>query len=837
MNTGRLTVTKDWRDCFSGYTINMAQKLVDANYVRDFKAQKDRAEASVVDLGYSSNKVVIYNPPTSFSTNWNPELFSCTCTRKLRRYTYENYNRCIHKAAVLLYWEKQHGPWVFTENEQEHTARLEKEKKELEKKRLKEKIEAEKRIIINAGDFLRSQRHDTRGTYFNLSAAIKKFHTNRYSVNQLEKLLNIPNGIVIDRATLQYGSSDEQELCINATASDLESRSYRNSLRLVMTRNKLLEFRCSCNRFYGYLNESDVFCVHQLAFLLKVYDYIEENDPGDATDRAAFDFFDAMDISGRNLSSADEKAVIKKTPNVVISPLLNIEDGSVALSFKIGLIGQKKVQLKNLEVFSESVQLESLFNASKTLSIDFSKQDFEENSTPWVNFIHQRVSDTNKVNDKLEAKGRWYYTPTISTSNKDELYGATLDRFYDIAEGTDCECLKKDVSFTEIDNTDRSFYSAKRKKITKKDTSYIHIGHHNMKVSIKTEPLTATNGDFIGVEVTGTMPIIRLGSVDAYIIGKDYVSRITKEEQYALLPFMKAADKSGNICFRIGKERLAEFYYRVIPFMQEHSYIDFTDTCSDMAEKIMPPEPKFTFILDSDDNLFECKVKVAYDDEETILPRKSLKDKRVDTSQETRVVEAVREFFWEYDGLRQCFVVQASEDLMFKILTEGIARFSSFGEVLGTDAFKINKVKSSPQITVGVSVESGIMDISVISKDISPKELLDILESYRLKKKYYKLKSGEFVDLSENDQFDSLTDMADRMNLPMEKLIEEGVKVPAYRALYLNKLLEEREALVSNRDKTYRTLIKNFQTIKDADYEEPEGFKDVLRPYQVYGFK
>ncbi|MCD7841206.1 MAG: SNF2 family helicase, partial [Lachnospiraceae bacterium] len=65
----------------------------------------------------------------------------------------------------------------------------------------------------------------------------------------------------------------------------------------------------------------------------------------------------------------------------------------------------------------------------------------------------------------------------------------------------------------------------------------------------------------------------------------------------------------------------------------------------------------------------------------------------------------------------------------------------------------------------------------------------------------------------------------------------KSAKVPLYRALYIDKLLEEHDTLYSTRDRVYRGLVRNFKTVRDSESEPPEKLAGIMRPYQVLGFK
>ena len=45
---------------------------------------------------------------------------------------------------------------------------------------------------------------------------------------------------------------------------------------------------------------------------------------------------------------------------------------------------------------------------------------------------------------------------------------------------------------------------------------------------------------------------------------------------------------------------------------------------------------------------------------------------------------------------------------------------------------------------------NGLLELTVLSDAFSREELAEVLESYRRKKKYHRLRSGDFLELTEN---------------------------------------------------------------------------------------
>src|SRR5699024_4928204 len=110
-------------------------------------------------------------------------------------------------------------------------------------------------------------------------------------------------------------------------------------------------------------------------------------------------------------------------------------------------------------------------------------------------------------------------------------------------------------------------------------------------------------------------------------------------------------------------------------------------------------------------------------------------------------------------------------------------------------------------------------------------------EKYQLKKKYYRLKDGSFLNLEENKEIDFLDKLVTGMDIEYKELEEGEVRLPAYRSLYLNKLLKNKTGIQVTKNSEYKEIVNNL----DKEHLEdeiviPEKFDKILRYYQKTGF-
>ena len=72
-------------------------------------------------------------------------------------------------------------------------------------------------------------------------------------------------------------------------------------------------------------------------------------------------------------------------------------------------------------------------------------------------------------------------------------------------------------------------------------------------------------------------------------------------------------------------------------------------------------------------------------------------------------------------------------------------------EVLATENFKQKEIKQPHIGTLGVKIENDLLKIDFSQIEFDINELQEIMEKYKLKKKFFRLKDGSYLNLEENN--------------------------------------------------------------------------------------
>lgn len=207
-----------------------------------------------------------------------------------------------------------------------------------------------------------------------------------------------------------------------------------------------------------------------------------------------------------------------------------------------------------------------------------------------------------------------------------------------------------------------------------------------------------------------------------------------------------------------------------------------------------------------------------------------------DVPGEFRVSQLILKYFeYREDGTKRV-IIREDEDALYRLLDEGIKEFRAWGDIFLSEAFRKLRVVPPPAVSAGVSMAGSWLELTVDVGGMSGAELIRVLSEYGKKKKYYRMKNGEFLKL-EDDGLLTVAKLAEGLSITREELKSKKLRLPGYRALYLDSLFKENSRIPFDRDQSFRGLIKGMKAVEDNSFEIPGNVKGVLREYQKTGFR
>ena len=190
---------------------------------------------------------------------------------------------------------------------------------------------------------------------------------------------------------------------------------------------------------------------------------------------------------------------------------------------------------------------------------------------------------------------------------------------------------------------------------------------------------------------------------------------------------------------------------------------------------------------------------------------------------------------FDYSEENGLFYLQ-DEDAAIELLVDGMEVFHNNGEVYISETLQRKRINTSKAAAVGISVSGGMLTLNLNSGEFPPEELEALYQSLLKRKRYHRLPDGRYLPL-DGSGYEKLAEIAHMTQLDAKELSVGSVTMPAFRALYLDRVLGKNEGIQVERNDGFRRLVRDFKTLEDSDFQPPKELEQILRSYQKTGYK
>lgn len=482
---------------------------------------------------------------------------------------------------------------------------------------------------------------------------------------------------------------------------------------------------------------------------------------------------------------------------VEIEPHFKLDYGYATVEFKIGV--DQKYVMKNISEFLHSVQMNEKVRYGKKLDFYHNKEAFSESALRMLQFLQQQEADK-----KRQSKYHVYYAHSGGYERVMELEEVGIDRFF-AAVGND------------------SFWG---EMWYQTETSY-RVSEEEKLPGLRIKP--GASGAFLMLE---DFQVIT-GSKYYYFCEGDTIYRSKRELREKTSEFFEYLERQmGGECY-IAAEELPMFCRDLLPLIKEV----FSVSSEGFDESLyVPKKPEFELYLDKQDiNVAGAKLMAVYGEEKYNVLEEIEPGEVRDISEEIRIRNLVEPYFNNYGIEKTVFVLSHDEDKLYQLLTSGLQRLSEYMTIYTSEAFRNMKVVSSPKVSVGVALKSDLLELKIHSEEMSAEELAYLLTKYDRRKKYIRLKNGDFLDIRD-DGLGLLSEISQDLRLTEANLKKGHVNVPKYRAMYLDAALKSNNTVSIEKNREFKGMVRDMKTIEDSDFEVPDSLKNIMRSYQKVGF-
>lgn len=618
---------------------------------------------------------------------------------------------------------------------------------------------------------------------------------------------------------------DKNNFTLNSRVNGHSGNLYNVKIRI--ENFKIIEKSCECEDF----NSHDNICKHICATVINFnnnQDYIRRillNNVNEKTEQLKKEetnkllekkystSIELLNSFNESYNTEENIQSNTKTDNIVngsvkIIPTLHYQKfgQKMTIDFQIGI--KQMYKLKNLLDFLYSIEHKANFKYGAKLEFIHTIEKFDKASQKLIPFILKYARFIKYAN---ENANNYYYSSykTISISS------ISLD-------------------FNEFDELFEIFKNERMNiEITYLPVEYVFI---DQEPKVEFDIKKINNDEYKLINSMKKMYEAFSSDNYTYIFIDDKLYRCSKKFSYTTLKLLDLFKRNSQNDIIFNKESLPTFFSLVVPKIRKN--INLEKIKETEIGNYIPQDLNVKIYLDYDifENLI-ANIKFVYDekefnpysDEKVNVVRNVVQEKQV----KNRFINAG--FILDEKNNR---LVLKDDDKIYEFLSNEINNYMKDYQVLASDSFKSKQIRQPKLGNLGVRVENNLLNIDLSGLDFDKNELADILKKYNIKKKYHRLKDGSFLNLEQNQDIDFINDLTEGMDIDYKKLNNGKIRVPVFRSVYLEKLLDNVKNIEITKNDEYKNIInKTLDKEYDENIKISEKFDKILRPYQKTGYK
>ncbi len=296
------------------------------------------------------------------------------------------------------------------------------------------------------------------------------------------------------------------------------------------------------------------------------------------------------------------------------------------------------------------------------------------------------------------------------------------------------------------------------------------------------------------------------------------------EWQNWFMPIYNSLLNESRTQIRFKGDNAAEFASKVLPVIRNRHGV----VCCGLDDVVINAKPTFEVYLDKYKNGIAAVVKAVYGGVSFRIPGGGLNDGKIvvrDEAAEKNVLS-----FFDNFNLNDGVYTLEDNDLLYSFIANGMRSLSAYSGIYYSDAFGDVKLENKLDIKGKVRYNEHLDLLETeFETNLTADEIRGILKAVQLKKKFYRLKDGSFLNI-ENNSSVSIIKLLENIDFD-DDCIDGAVKpLPRQQMMYLFGLDDKNEIL--GFDESFLKLKEKVKSIK-ADI--PRELEDVLREYQKFG--
>ena len=578
-------------------------------------------------------------------------------------------------------------------------------------------------------------------------------------------------------------------------------QSYNSHLKINIKNKRITLAKCECNMFLEFDSKNNIYlCEHLIAIGLEFI----------------------YQIKKKLNKTSENKEILNKDKNL-LPRLANIDKVVSSKELKLNKFNLSKSELSDFKKKLElNISIKEVFDDNSNY---FDINIFIETSTIYpINNIPEFIISISKSKEYYIGKGLIYNVDKNCFSKEDEEILEYLYEYILISKQNKGSSIR---IHKEILKRFLNILIYKKIKFIYNYQTYIcEIKNEDLPISFT---LKAVKEDYV-LTTKKVFPIPLNDKMDVFFFDrKIFVPSLAQINVYKL--FYNTLKEESKITFNrdIQPEELSNLIANINIMSKKLSIDDV------IIEKLVD-NMKIYFRFEKKEETFCCHVTISNNEKnisynEVIASNNSI----IKSSRKIRLIESElnkNRFFYK----NGTFMFYGDDDDYYIFLKEKFKYLKELGQIqISKDSNKYFKLYKGDKFEVNINEdEDNNFNFSFKLHEIENIESSNIINAYKNKKRYIRLKDDTFFDLDDEELREFIRTI-DALNINVTEGSDE-YKLELNKIYYLNNKLDKNGISLFYGKEKLEGVLKKFDKLNENNFKIPLDFKGSLREYQIRGY-
>lgn len=567
---------------------------------------------------------------------------------------------------------------------------------------------------------------------------------------------------------------------------------YKYSVTVEEQEDSSFDYSCNCP---SRLKDQGA-CKHVVASLLFILKYQERTMLSKTKSPEERKIFQIIDY----FASYENSQLIGETfsldPIISIPQMLKGEDARAYVSFRGG--NNRKYKIQTIKKFLSNIYNNESFSLGKEFNYINGESTFDSASQVILDYLLdiyeiQEVINTSHFS-KMFSKSQVIMTRNMLLKFLDRLNGKTF----------------------ALELYDRVFENVVYVKADPKISYQLTMDEETLFVDYKEKEMA--------------IPILDTGELIYY---DGFIYKADKKFIRNFKPFFNTYSRDKEPLVFKGESK-TKFLEHVLPKISETFVLEVPE---ELKNRYISEDLKAKIYFDRHKYGIKAELRYCYGDYEFNsfgnASSGSFIVVRQRESEDEIIAEVLKLGFVPYKN----YYLLKNEDLIYEFLSGKVMDLEGIASLFYSEDFKKLGISYPGNFNANVRVNNDInlLEVDFSFDDVPKEEIRNLIYAYQVKKKYYRLKSGSFINLDDKN-IEELYKVFSSLNVNSKDIEDDKLFLEKQHAIYLEKAFSDKR-LQLYKDKDFTALTERILNPSITEFKVPDEVDATLRPYQVTGYK